>query len=158
VLAEISSQNETHISDKIRPVSQRSSEVRFIANQELLDKIQILKGLLAHQMPQASLADVLNKLCDIGIEKLSPAAPQKRCIKKISIKRIVWRRDESKCQKCGSKFALQIDHIIPKAKNGESNLENLRLLCRNCNQRSAIEHFGATKMTKWLEQESAAMI
>jgi hypothetical protein len=35
--------------------------------------------------------------------------------------------------KCGSRFQVQLDHIIPVAKGGGNNPENLRLLCRTHN-------------------------
>ena len=35
------------------------------------------------------------------------------------------------------------DHIKPWALGGETSEENLRLLCRNCNQRESIERFGS---------------
>lgn len=43
------------------------------------------------------------------------------------------------CEVCGSIFLLEIDHRVPYALGGESKQENLRVLCRNCNQRKAIE-------------------
>jgi len=35
--------------------------------------------------------------------------------------------------KCGSRFQVQLDHIVPVAKGGGNNPENLRLLCRTHN-------------------------
>lgn len=61
----------------------------------------------------------------------------------------VWVRDEGKCRNCGSKTRVEIDHIKPFAKGGKLDLQNLRLLCRNCNQRHAIEQFGS-KMSSYL--------
>ena len=43
---------------------------------------------------------------------------------------------KSKCQYCGGTFekeVLQVDHIIPKLKNGEDSLLNYTLACRKCN-------------------------
>lgn len=74
-------------------------------------------------------------------------------------RKIVLERDNYTCQKCGfyygnpdfpnynnyplfhdihidkdGKFRqLEIDHIIPRAKGGKHNLENLRVLCNRCN-------------------------
>jgi hypothetical protein len=47
----------------------------------------------------------------------------------------VWERDSGKCVECGSGFDLQYDHIIPLAMGGASRLENLQLLCGECNAR-----------------------
>lgn len=53
------------------------------------------------------------------------------------LKRAIFERDKV-CQKCGGKHALQIDHIKPYALGGRTTKSNLRLLCRNCNQRARI--------------------
>lgn len=51
----------------------------------------------------------------------------------------VLERDRHKCRSCGSSPAsdgdvkLEIDHIIPWSKGGESVLDNLQTLCRACN-------------------------
>jgi hypothetical protein len=52
-------------------------------------------------------------------------------------RREIWQRDEGQCThtlsdgtRCPSRFALEIDHIIPWAYGGTHLPENLRLLCR----------------------------
>jgi hypothetical protein len=69
---------------------------------------------------------------------------------KAETRRQVWRRDQGKCINCGSNYALEIDHILPKALGGPWTEENLRLLCRSCNQKAAIKHFGQSKMDRHL--------
>ncbi len=66
-----------------------------------------------------------------------------------SLRRQIFQRDQGKCQKCGSKYALQLDHIHPFAQNGANTTENIRLLCRNCNRRYAIEKFGIRKIEQF---------
>lgn len=61
-------------------------------------------------------------------------------------RREVWQVDFGRCRNCGSKYALEIDHIFPISCGGPSTSENLRRLCRACNQRAAIEKFGMEKM------------
>lgn len=48
-------------------------------------------------------------------------------------KELVYERDQNKCQKCGSVVDLTIDHIIPRLQGGSNELDNLQLLCRQCN-------------------------
>lgn len=66
-----------------------------------------------------------------------------------NVKREVWFRSQGKCENCKSTYALQFDHIIPFAKGGTNTKENLRLLCRNCNQRKAIEDYGIKKIEQF---------
>jgi HNH endonuclease len=68
----------------------------------------------------------------------------------IELRRQVWRRDGGKCCGCGSIHALEVDHRIPLAMGGGDTLENLRLLCRTCNQRAAIRTLGAARMGPYL--------
>lgn len=49
------------------------------------------------------------------------------------IRAAVLDRDGHRCSYCGSTYDLTIDHIIPVAKGGTSNIENLRTLCSYCN-------------------------
>lgn len=53
------------------------------------------------------------------------------------VKKEVYLRDKA-CKKCGSHFALEFDHIKPYSLGGKTEISNLRLLCRNCNQRSRL--------------------
>ena len=51
----------------------------------------------------------------------------------------VFQRDNFKCCICGRSPAttqgleLQVDHIKPWSKGGETTLDNLQTLCRDCN-------------------------
>lgn len=42
-----------------------------------------------------------------------------------------------KCQKCGFRHKLTVDHIIPRALGGSSALTNLQCLCERCNNKKA---------------------
>lgn len=96
----------------------------------------------------------MDKLADLGLKEWdNTAAPRDRERQKsesqAGIRREVFRRDRS-CTNCGSTFALETDHRIAKAMGGPSTLGNLRLLCRNCNQRAAIESYGMKQMGRYL--------
>jgi hypothetical protein len=155
-----SSQPTAVIPDRVKPISSDLDEIKFVATCGLKEKIEKLKGLLAHKNPNLSLGELIDQLCDLGLrewdpaqkqvrERKSPATSRKQCatdgptaraetpISQAAIQREVWRRAQSRCQKCSSVFALEIDHIIPRAKGGGSGIENQRLLCRPCTQRSS---------------------
>jgi hypothetical protein len=80
-----------------------------------------------------------------------PSAPKVGHGSKAEVIRQVRRRDEQRCSNCGSNHALQIDHKLPKAAGGLDTTENLRLLCRTCNQRAAIRFYGQRKMERHLD-------
>jgi 5-methylcytosine-specific restriction endonuclease McrA len=46
----------------------------------------------------------------------------------------VWRRDNGKCVRCGSRERLEFDHIIPVVAGGSSTERNIQLLCEPCNR------------------------
>ncbi|MBI3811464.1 MAG: HNH endonuclease, partial [Nitrospirae bacterium] len=49
------------------------------------------------------------------------------------VKQAVWVRDGGKCVLCGSRANLHYDHIIPVAKGGGNTVENIQVLCADCN-------------------------
>ena len=55
-----------------------------------------------------------------------------------ALKKAVFERDKGKCCKCGRTRLIQIDHVVPYSHGGKNSIENLRLLCFGCNQRSGI--------------------
>lgn len=186
----LSSEETRVIADKVRSVSAEHVEIKFQAKRELLEKLTKLKNLLSHKSPHLQLSELIDSLCDLGLEKWNrnsaPAKvterhsksqsqnenenqnqnntlsqsytqgrwqgqPQKPELSRAQIRCEIWRRDQGRCQICKSEYALEVDHIWPKSIGGEESLENLRLLCRSCNQRAAINIFGLKKMEKYLE-------
>jgi len=152
----MSSSPEATKPDHINLISENHIELKFIASSALQKKIENLKGLLAHKYPRLSLGELFERLCDLGLTEWNPAktaAPRKRRVNLQSqsqITKAVFSKAGNSCESCNSSFALEIDHIVPKAKGGKSKKENLRLLCRNCNQRAAIEQFGQQTMDRYL--------
>ena len=55
----------------------------------------------------------------------------------VAVRREVWRRDQGCCsyvdrhsgRRCGSRYRLEIDHVVPFALGGATELSNLRLRC-----------------------------
>jgi len=162
--------------DRVLVVGEDKIEFRFTADRKLEAKIQDLKGLLAHKHPNVSMAELFEILCDLGLQELKKAkapavvdkiktplgpragqtfaAPMKERVTKsiAQIKREVWQAAQHKCSNCQSTYALELDHRFPKAKGGENSKSNLRILCRSCNQRAAIRHYGIDKMDAYLSR------
>lgn len=67
--------------DKVRPIAEEKIELRLSASAAVQEKLESLKGLLAHKHPELSLGDLLEKLCDLGLATWSKeekfAAPEK---------------------------------------------------------------------------------
>ena len=222
--------------DRVKLVTEELVEMKFLASTEIQEKIETLKGRLAHQHPNLSLGELFEKLCDWRLERLDPsaprrrvkaksktaskskasdktkskaatefkaetenqtraeaeeqsqiqakaqaetqtetqtkvqiqnqtksesskkpAAPRKRGVEKIpaATRRLVFQKARNQCENCGSCHALEVDHIRPQALGGNSELENLRLLCRSCNQRAAIRNLGMEKMRDYLENQTS---
>src|SRR3990167_9842255 len=56
--------------------------------------------------------------------------------KRLKKRFLILKRDKFTCQYCGRKapnVILEIDHIHPKSKDGENNIENLITACLECN-------------------------
>ncbi len=130
----------------------KSLSIDMIEDQNLRAKLLKLKGKFAHTNPNISLEELMHKLCDQALAEKLPSAPKVTSL--AELRRSVWKRDQSRCTHCKSTYALEIDHIVPRALGGGSTFENMRLLCRNCNQRSAIEHFGVKKMERHIHRNA----
>ena len=50
------------------------------------------------------------------------------------VRAFVWKRDEGRCLQCGSEDDLQFDHVIPVAKGGGNAMDNIQILCGDCNR------------------------
>ena len=64
--------------------------------------------------------------------KMYVSVPYKRIM--ISRKNIL-RRDRYRCQYCGSRDRLTVDHVQPKSRGGRDTWENLVAACTPCNNR-----------------------
>ncbi|NDJ52820.1 MAG: HNH endonuclease [Chloroflexi bacterium] len=50
-------------------------------------------------------------------------------------KREIFRRDGYRCQYCGSKHNLTIDHVFPRHRGGQHTWDNVVTACASCNRR-----------------------
>lgn len=179
ILAEKASAEPAPVKDKIRRVTAKISEVKFGADDNLLENMEAVKGLLAHKHPRLNTKELMEIVFEMARDSLDPARkvraekktagekvevpktlPPTSAVKReavgerkyisVKIKREVWKEADSKCVKCKSNYALETDHNTPVSLGGSSSIENLRLLCRNCNQRAAIKKLGQKRMDQYL--------
>lgn len=150
---------EALIPDSIRPVTETLNEYRFVGPDRLEEKIQRAKGRLAHSHPGMTMAELFEYLLDreeireLKARRTFSVARKKSRVITRGIKDRLEERYRRKCANCGSYYALEQDHITPFGKGGETSVENLQTLCRNCNQRKAIEQYGLEKMDRYLNPE-----
>ena len=173
--------------EKERVISATETEIRFIADQELMQMLGELKGLLAHRLTSGANGEIIKcALAELiaGLKKAkmgngdggsvgdntvlavqNPAAglasvaavPGLRTGLPSSLRREVWSRAGGRCEfhtpdhkRCFSRFALEIDHILPVFQGGSGGLDNLRLVCRIHNQHQALSKVGPEVMSRYM--------
>ncbi|HET6922775.1 MAG TPA: HNH endonuclease, partial [Anaeromyxobacteraceae bacterium] len=78
------------------------------------------------------------------------------------VRREVWRRDQGRCQWpiagkvggiCGSTLRVEFDHVVPRARDGPSSVESVRLLCGFHSDLAARQVFGDRWMNRYSRGE-----
>jgi hypothetical protein len=83
------------------------------------------------QLRQKARSEVVRKLS----KELSETGRRQRARIPEYVLEAVFQRDRGQCVICGATDDLQFDHILHHSKGGADTVDNLRLLCRTCNQR-----------------------
>jgi hypothetical protein len=128
---------------------------------ETREKLRRAEDLLGRAVAPGDLAAVLDRALDALLEKLErrlvlvdgsgPTRPT-MSIRHVpaGVRRAVRARDGDQCTyvsddgvRCEERRALELDHIVPVARCGDSSVANLRLRCRAHNQLEAEKLFGA---------------
>ncbi len=167
--------------ESYRDLGDGTVEMKSIVTKEAHEIGERLKGLLAHSHPNMSNGELIEMALKALQEKVDPLAKAKRVANKkekaevttpaskqrvnspsktpgdvpAAVSNPVWIRDDGKCANCGSFSAIQEEHVVAVALGGESTVENVKLLCRSCNQRSAIEVYGVGKMDSFLREPAS---
>ncbi|MGZ3652903.1 MAG: HNH endonuclease [Bdellovibrionota bacterium] len=131
------------------PRNDASEKLVIHASAETLAKIEELKGLYAHQNFDGDISKLFELMLDVSLKEAKkkrteeparpvhkPSRPQSRHIPR-RVRREVWRNANHECsyvdpvtgRKCGSKHALELDHVQEWSRGGTHDPENLRLLC-----------------------------
>jgi len=127
-------------------VLEKMFEIRFAADEELMELIRWMKSHLSHKYPKgASFLDIFKYALsyvkqreDLAVQenpRRSSAKTDTRYIPK-TIKQRVWKKYNGRCafvgsngNRCNSDYNLQYDHYpVPYARGGPSTVSNLRLL------------------------------
>jgi len=70
---------------------------------------------------------------------------RKRALEKVQFRRKIWLEENGPCIKCGSRVALEVDHIDPSTKTSHriwswkdsrriAELKKCQVLCRTCHE------------------------
>ncbi len=167
------------LSERRRPVPLSSGKyaVQFTMDEELHADLLAVQALLGHVLPSGGVAEVFRR----AVRELRKQLEQRKFAKcdrpraqkgvakgrhiPAAVKRAVRERDGEQCtfvsdtgRRCESRTRLELDHIEPVARGGESTTDNIRLRCRVHNQYEAECTFGPEFMAGKREQarESAA--
>lgn len=126
-------------------IPQQTIAITIHLSEENFKLFEDVRDLLAHH--KLNKNDLFGKIFTSAINDLKnkkfktetkvPATSSKTRYIPTGLRKLIFERDKV-CQKCGGTFALQIDHIKPFSLGGSTTQSNLRLLCRNCNQRARI--------------------
>jgi regulator of replication initiation timing len=104
-----------------------------------------------------SVFDDLNyKICPYCGEQLSEREGRQPIPRQL--RHEVFVRDGYRCRECGASVedgaTLEIDHILPVAKGGTNDIDNLQTLCKECNRAKYTDEWvGGNLGAKALEEE-----
>lgn len=143
---------EMPIQEQTKMTRQKNESVRieFTLSQKQAEKLQAVKEVLSHLVPDGNLPEVFEYLMDQLLTRKRAAAvaaesksQEMRKNKTITEKtrRIVLQRDQC-CQvtsdltgrKCGSRWQLEVDHIQSQWAQGDHDIHNLRAVCGQHNR------------------------
>jgi HNH endonuclease len=161
---------------ELRPISADRWSLRVTLDAQAKTDLETLASLLNHAKGR-DLAAVLHEAIRCGIERhgrrkgaVSPArtrsapelpaseAPPPGIRETIPahVRREVWLRDGGRCawtsadgHRCGSRWKLELDHVLPVARGGASTADNLRIVCKSHNLLHAEQTFGREHMARF---------
>ena len=132
---------------RIEPLAPTRHRLELTVSDEIRAKLERARDLISHSLSNGDLEAVLDKALDALLAKLEKDRPGDGI--PADVRRAVFARDGEQCtfcdahgDRCQERRWLELDHIVPKARGGESDAPNLRVLCRAHNQLYAEQVFG----------------
>jgi hypothetical protein len=148
----------------VAPLSPKRFKLQLTISRKTRERLEEARDLLAHQVPDGDLAEVVDRALDVLVRELrrrkyaETEAPQKpRLVEEKGgtrhipnhVKREAARRDGHQCtfvaengQRCPARGKLEFHHIDPQAKGGPPTLSNVTLRCRAHNGFAAEADYG----------------
>jgi hypothetical protein len=161
----------------VQPLAPGRYKVQFTAGVELRDKLERLRALLRHEVPDGDLAAIIDKAVTEKLERLearrfarvqsprsAPArkepAPSSRYLP-AAVRRAVYRRDGGQClfvdargRRCPERHRLEYHHRRPFALGGGPDAGNIGLMCKAHNLLMAEVDYGRKAMSRCREAVS----
>lgn len=147
-----------------KPLRPGRYKVELTVGQALYDKLEQLKQLLRHQVPDGDLSAIFERAVDVLLEQTlkrrcarssKPKKPRAVARKRSryiprAVVRDVHERDAGQCtfvsregKRCRERGFLELHHHdVPFARGGEHTPQNLRLVCRAHNALLAERDYG----------------
>lgn len=133
--------------ETIKPITQEYNQLKINISETTLRLLTEAKNLMGQKyindqflskLTNEALTNIKkNKFKITNSPRSSEQNPDSRYLTH-QTKREVKENSNGVCEKCGSVFMLQFDHIQAFSLGGKTETKNLRLLCFNCNQRARI--------------------
>jgi len=156
---------------QLAPLSETRHKVQFTASNELRKKLERAQDLMRHANAEGDLAVVVERALDLLVEKLEKERLGKTSRPRRSreqsdtarisraTRRAVFERDGERCtftdaegHRCPATTWLEIDHVIPRARGGTSEVRNLRVRCRAHNALHAEQTFGKEHVARKIRE------
>jgi hypothetical protein len=155
--------------DVAEPLTGDLRRFHVTVSRRFLAKFEEARSALSHSHPGAGAAEILEAGLDLI---LAAHAKRKGVVAKprkegrpcgpahipAHVKREVWKRDRGRCQWpivgkdgdiCSSTLRVEFDHVVPRARDGPSSVEGVRLLCAFHNNLAARQAFGDRFMDRY---------
>jgi hypothetical protein len=158
----------------VEPLSEERYRLQLNASAELKRKLELARDLMSHANPHGDLAIVVERALELLVEKLQRerfaqtpvcrASDTRANERRVSnaTRRAVVARDGLQCsyvspdgERCPSRRFLQFHHEQAWALGGQSDAENVRVLCASHNQLLGERDFGREHMERARTKRSA---
>ena len=148
---------------RIQPLAEIAARCVFSASRAFCEKLERIRDLMSHRNPSGEFEGVFDPALDLLLEKLEKERlgktkkPRARADEKTTkdgdipaaVRREVFARDGEQCSfsdetgcRCTSRYKLELDHVVPRARGGTDTVDNLRVVCRAHNRLYAEKEFG----------------